>query len=92
MKRLNYILISLVAVIFSSTASAHHKACKIKNQSGTLSIWCSSHHQKGSLRCYADVEYSDGTEGRVWGKTCYDSYADCWGSGIGGVEPDCAES
>jgi len=88
---LNRFLLAIILSAYSFSAIAH-ESCKIKDQSGSAeAYWCWNHKQKNTIRCYADVQYNDGTEGKVWGKTCYRSYADCWWSGKGKVEPDCSE-
>jgi len=56
--------------------------CKIKDQSGTIDVFCKG----GSIRCYADVEFENGIEMTIKGG-CFSSYADCWSSGPGAVNP-----
>jgi hypothetical protein len=58
--------------------------CKVVDQSGTIESW-ECRNSTGKIRCYADVQYENGTKLRIWGG-CYDSYGDCWGSGEGKVE------
>lgn len=59
--------------------------CRVKDQSGSLEPWECRNSTTGNIRCYADVEYENGTRLRIWGG-CYDSYSDCWGTGDGAVE------
>ena len=60
-------------------------SCKVIDQSGSLEPW-ECRDSDGKIRCYADVEYGNGTRLRIWG-SCVSSYSDCWGSGAGNVDP-----
>jgi hypothetical protein len=81
-----FILITLI-----STSALAHRSCKITEQDGSgEGAWCQSHNQEGTIRCYAQVKYSDGEEKKIWGDNCYSSFSDCWSSGKGDVEPKCS--
>ena len=58
--------------------------CRIVDQSGTLEPY-DCRNSDGNIRCYADVEYDNGTRLRVWGG-CYESFSDCWSTGPGAVD------
>ncbi len=91
MKAYKYLLGFVLITLISSSALAH-RSCKIIEQDGSgEGAWCNNHQQDGSIRCYAKVQYSNGEEKQIWGDGCYSSFADCWASGKGGVEPDCAK-
>lgn len=79
-------------LIGCSSVAMAQGVCKVKSQDGDMqAYWCNKNDQKATKRCYADVEYADGRKEKIWGQTCYDSYADCWWSGKGAVKPDCQE-
>jgi hypothetical protein len=59
--------------------------CKIVDQDGSSEPWDCRDSKTGTIRCYADVEYENGTKLRIWGG-CYGSYSDCWWSGPGHVD------
>lgn len=90
-KKINHLICSIILVFYSYHAIAE-EGCKITEQSGSAeAMWCANHNQTGTIRCYAEVRYTDGDINKIWGDACYDSYADCWSSGKGGVEPRCAK-
>lgn len=60
--------------------------CTVKDQSGSMEAW-ECRDSEGKIRCYADVEYENGTRMRVWGDGCYQTYSDCWSTGPGAVDP-----
>jgi len=64
-------------------------SCSIEDQSGTIDVsFCSG--QSNSIRCYAEVEFENGSESKIMGGVCVDSFSDCWSSGEYRVEPACA--
>ncbi|NUM89059.1 MAG: hypothetical protein HUU37_07640 [Bdellovibrionales bacterium] len=60
-------------------------SCRVVDQSGTIESW-ECRNSEGNIRCYADVEYQNGTRLRVWGG-CVSSYGDCWSTGSSAVNP-----
>jgi|SRR5579862_7394137 len=92
MKSRYYLLLSFVLLICSATSFAYQNSvCKVKDQSGSLeSSWCSNHHQEGSWRCYAEVEFPNGAKEKVWGNRCHSSFSPCHKDGEFSVEPSCA--
>lgn len=74
---------SLTAQIMS--CDPNPGSCRVTDQSGSAEPW-DCRDAQGVIRCYADVEYGNGTRLRVWGG-CYSSYSDCWSMGSGAVKP-----
>lgn len=60
-------------------------SCRVVDQSGSIEPWECRNSTSGNIRCYADVEYGNGTRLRIWGG-CYGSFSDCWSTGAGGVD------
>lgn len=82
----------MIIILSSSVALAHKERCTIKEQDGSgEGMWCMNHDQDGSIRCYAEVKYTDGAKAKIWGDSCYSGYSDCWDSGRGAVEPECSK-
>ena len=54
-------------------------SCRVIDQSGSIEPWECRNSDRGNIRCYADVEYQNGTRLRLWG-SCVGSYSDCWSS------------
>jgi hypothetical protein len=59
--------------------------CRVKDQSGSIEAF-ECRNGPGNWRCYADVEYDNGTRLRVWGG-CYENLSDCFSTGNGAVDP-----
>jgi hypothetical protein len=89
-----------VPALFSATAlelkSALAKAddfrrlggssCDVVNQDGIKDYhFCRA--SGGKYRCFADVQYQNGSQMRVWGSGCYERFSDCWWNGGGAVNP-----
>lgn len=92
MKNFSKIYYVFMIVILSSSVAMAHQRCEIKEQDGSgEGMWCHNHDQDGSIRCYAEVKYTDGVEAKIWGDECYGGFADCWSSGKGAVEPKCSK-
>lgn len=90
LKKMSYVLcLALISVSCSTFAEMN---CTIKQQDGEGDgAWCMNHNQSGTIRCYAQVEYANGDQKKIFGDTCYSSFGDCWSSGKGSVEPRCAK-
>lgn len=92
MAKMKYLLLLGVTLNFCVALACEHESCVVKDQSGSSEFsWCREHNQKDYIRCYAEVKFNDGKVKKVWGKTCYPSYSDCWSTGKGKVEPDCLD-
>ena len=80
-----------VPALFSATAlglkSALAKAdnfnrlsgssCDVVNQDGIKDYhFCRA--SGGKYRCFADVQYQNGSQMRIWGSGCYERFSDCW--------------
>jgi len=58
-------------------------SCRVKNHSGTLDIsFCRSSNNSNRIRCYAEIEYENGSEKKIMGSVCVRSYSDCWSKGV----------
>jgi len=69
-------------------AAAEVDYCNVVDLDGDISVDHCASSSNGSIRCYADVQFSpNGPEHRVWGQGCYASFGDCWWSGAGAVNP-----
>ena len=62
-------------------------SCKVTNNSGSLDGWFCRNDDGGSIRCYAEVEFENGSTATIQGSACYSSYSDCWSSGEGAFDP-----
>jgi len=61
-------------------------ACDVVNQDGIKDYhFCRA--SGGKYRCFADVQYQNGSQLRVWGSGCYERFSDCWWNGAGAVNP-----
>lgn len=69
----------------------NYKKCELENNSGTIDISFCKDNDNGRIRCYAEVEYEDGSESKIMGQRCVESFSDCWEGKPAAVKPLCAE-
>ncbi|MBC86031.1 MAG: hypothetical protein CL677_02540 [Bdellovibrionaceae bacterium] len=60
--------------------------CEVQDQSGSIEPW-ECRDSEHSILCYADVEFENGIEMRIWGHQCWPSFSDCWTLGDGAIDP-----
>src|SRR3990167_7338989 len=93
-----YLLLGLIASSFISASTLSFAgnspiSCHIKAQDGESDWSFCTDSKKGSIRCYADIYWTNHPEEiyRIWGDQCWSSYGDCWWSGKGHVTGPCHE-
>lgn len=59
-------------------------SCSVSNQSGSVDAMCGA---QSPIRCYAEIEYSNGSNGTIYGNQCWKSLSDCFSNGSGAVNP-----
>lgn len=70
---------NLINNLFHSASS-----CSISNQSGSVDAMCG---YETPIRCYAEVEFSSGAKGTIYGSECWPDLSYCFSTGQGAVDP-----
>lgn len=82
---------ALALLMTAAVTTTAAERCRIQDQSGTFDgFWCLGSNQTGTIRCYADVVYDNGSTERIFGDACVDTHGDCWSRGSGATVPSCA--
>lgn len=65
-------------------------SCEIDNHGADLEATGFCRNRTGKWRCYAEVEYPDESEQKLFSNTCAVSLSDCWESGKKAFYPACS--